>query len=74
MVRTPWEVTMNDRNADPPPRPSPQRSTPDGPQPDATDYGQPAGSPGGRGGTTCYGGIRRVAPRNAAKDTPPTET
>ncbi len=44
----------------------PQSSGTDGkppPRPDATEVGQPAGSPGGRGGTTCYGGVQRVAPR-----------
>lgn len=61
---------MNDHDTDPKARPS--KDT-DRPQPDATDYGQPAGSPGGRGGTTCYGGIRRVAPRTGAKDAPPAD-
>lgn len=63
---------MDDRSADPKPRQSHDRSKPpDRPPPDATDYGQPAGSPGGRGGTTCYGGIRRVEPRTPAKSEPP---
>lgn len=30
---------------------------------DNTDFGQAAGAPGGRGGTTPYGGIQRVKPR-----------
>jgi len=61
---------MNDHDTDPKARLS--KGT-DRPQPDATDYGQPAGSPGGRGGTTCYGGIRRVSPRTSAKDAHPAD-
>lgn len=30
---------------------------------DNTDFGQAAGAPGGRGGTTPYGGVQRVKPR-----------
>ncbi len=30
---------------------------------DCTEVGQAAGAPGGRGGTTPYGGIERVTPR-----------
>lgn len=37
---------------------------------DCTQYGQAAGSPGGRGGTSCYGGIQRVQPRTATAGTP----
>ncbi|CAO3350758.1 hypothetical protein [Azospirillum melinis] len=36
---------------------------------DCTQYGQAAGSPGGRGGTSCYGGIQRVQPRTATAAT-----
>lgn len=36
---------------------------------DCTQYGQAAGSPGGRGGTSCYGGIQRVQPRTATTAT-----
>ncbi|MBP2230664.1 hypothetical protein J2847_003969 [Azospirillum agricola] len=74
---------MNDRDTDPKDRRSSENKaekradqgsgerSKDRPAPDATDYGQPAGSPGGRGGTTCYGGVKRMAPRNGAKDEPP---
>lgn len=30
---------------------------------DGADFGQPAGSPGGRGGAVPYGGVKRVEPR-----------
>ncbi|PGH54139.1 hypothetical protein CRT60_30440 [Azospirillum palustre] len=36
---------------------------------DCTQYGQAAGSPGGRGGTSCYGGIQRVQPRTVTAAT-----
>ncbi len=36
---------------------------------DCTQYGQAVGSPGGRGGTSCYGGIQRVQPRTATATT-----
>ena len=33
---------------------------------DNTDFGQAAGAPGGRGGTTPFGGVERVKPRTGA--------
>lgn len=36
---------------------------------DCTQYGQAAESPGGRGGTSCYGGIQWVQPRTATAAT-----
>ncbi len=34
------------------------------PECDSADFGQPAGSPGGRGGAIPYGGVKRMEPRN----------
>lgn len=59
---------MNDRSDDPKASGSTGKSRL---SPDSTDVGQPAGPPGGRGGTTSYGGVLRVAPRTKTpEDTP----
>ncbi|MBP2297996.1 hypothetical protein [Azospirillum picis] len=66
MVRTFWEATVDDRKSQPRDQKTAEKAA--GHSADCTDYGQPAGSPGARGGTTCYGGIKRVQPRNRSAD------
>lgn len=74
MVRNLQEATVNDSKS------QPRDQTHGGDKPtatqtaagqtaDCTQYGQAAGSPGGRGGTSCYGGIQRVQPRTATATT-----
>ncbi|WP_376958760.1 hypothetical protein ABNQ39_02860 [Azospirillum sp. A26] len=74
MVRNLQEATVND------PKSQPRDQKHDGEKAaasqnaasqtaDCTQYGQAAGSPGGRGGTSCYGGIQRVQPRTATAAT-----
>lgn len=66
MVRNLREAIVDDRDSQPRDRKTASRETSGkaaGPSADCTEYGQPAGSPGARGGATCYGGIQRVQPR-----------
>jgi len=73
MVRNLQEATVND------PKSQPRDQKHDGEKTasqnaanqtaDCAHYGQAAGSPGGRGGTSCYGGIQRVQPRTATAAT-----
>ncbi|WP_372398601.1 hypothetical protein ABMY26_18245 [Azospirillum sp. HJ39] len=74
MVRNLREATVDDRKSQPRDQKAASPTTAGksadnaagkaaGPSADCTDYGQAAGSPGGRGGTTCYGGIQRIQPR-----------
>lgn len=74
MVRNLREATVNDPKS----QPRDQKhggdkaaATPSGATQtaDCTQYGQAAGSPGGRGGTSCYGGVQRVQPRTATTAT-----
>ncbi|CAO3420950.1 hypothetical protein [Azospirillum endophyticum] len=68
MVRNLREANVDDSKS----QPHDEKSGADksGRTADCTHYGQAAGSPGGRGGTTCYGGIQRVQPRTATAGTP----
>lgn len=74
MVRNLQEATVNESKS------QPRDQTHGGDKPtatqtaagqtaDCTQYGQAAGSPGVRGGTSCYGGIQRVQPRTATATT-----
>lgn len=64
MVRNLREATVDDPKSQPRDQKSANEKAAD-----CTQYGQAAGSPGGRGGTSCYGGIQRVQPRTATAAT-----
>lgn len=68
MVRNLREATVDESKSQPHDEKNDGREA--GRSADCTHYGQAAGSPGGRGGTTCYGGIQRVQPRTAPAGTP----
>ena len=63
------EATVDNSKSQPRDQKSGNEKAADQKAADCTQYGQAAGSPGGRGGTSCYGGIQRVQPRTATATT-----